>query len=209
MENILKYFKKFNQSKFPKETQEWLRRNNIAESRFFPIGQRRVEELFEQGFFKGQILNQTFNLELSPYLMNWKIGQLPEIGQELILQAPYQLGKQKECGVFELQKDGVTLFQSDQTVGEERRVYQLNNLIDEIGHAIKTFPSADHIHIWHSHPFMEGIGMGTNRIAVKIHPLSPSDIRTCIEVNRSFKTKTTVHAVTKSSSHYQFLSNYF
>lgn len=204
MKNLFQFFQRKDVRHLPKELRDWLAQREIDSREFFALNQRRVTELYEQGFFQGRVENRSFVLELPPYQMMWQIGNLPEIGVELILQNPYRMGQQKECGLFELKKEGVTLFQSDQTVGEQRRVFELNSLQFQIQKALRNFPGTQEIHIWHTHPFMEGMALSKNRIAVKIHPLSPSDIKTCIEINRQFGIKTTVHAVTKSSSHYQF-----
>lgn len=204
MKNLYQFFKRRNEKHLPKELTNWLKQRQIHSSEFFPLNQRRVTELFEQGFFQGQVNNRSFQLVMPPYAMNWTVGKLPEQGIELLLSSPYQLGQQKECAIFELKKEGVVLYQSNQTVGEQRRVFELNSLQYQVQKALRNFPGTEEIHIWHTHPFMEGMALSKNRIAVKIHPLSPSDIRTCIEINRQFKVKTIVHAVTKSSSHYQF-----
>lgn len=201
---LLDFFKRDKNKNYPKELRQWFEQRQVKPNEFFPLNKRRVQELFEQDFFKGQVNNKSFDLQIPPYQMTWTIGQLPEEGIELLLQSPYRLGQQKECAFFELKKDNVTLFQSDQTIGQQRRVFELDSLQYQVQKSLHNFPSCDEIHIWHTHPFMEGIALSKNRIAVKIHPLSPSDIRASVEINRQFGVKTTVHAVTKSSSHYQF-----
>jgi uncharacterized protein YcgL (UPF0745 family) len=201
---LLDFLKRDKNKNYPKELRQWFEQRQVKSHEFFPLNKRRVLELFEQGFFKGHVDNNSFQLQIPPYQMSWTIGQLPEEGVELILQSPYRLGKQRECAFFELKKEGFSLFQSDQTVGQERRVFELNSLQYQIQKSLRNFPGTEEIHIWHTHPFMEGIALSKNRVAVKIHPLSPTDIKTSIEINRQFGIKTTVHAVTKSSSHYQF-----
>lgn len=201
---ILNFLKRNKIKNYPVELRQWFRQRQISPDDFFSLNTRRVQELFEQGFFRGKTLNRSFILEILPYQMSWQIGSLPEKAIELLIQSPYSLGKQKECAFFELKKNGVSIFQSDHTVGQQRRVFELDSLMYQIQKCLHHFPSSDEIHIWHTHPFMEGIALTKNRIVVKIHPLSPADIRTSIEINRQYGIKTTVHAITKSSSHYQF-----